>query len=932
MRLYDLKTEYRENPLGIDAVRPRFSWKISDDRRNVSQYSWQIRAYSESRQKELIWDSGTVISDQSVAVRWEGPELKSRQRIYWNVTVCTVDGTGSREYADSETVWFEMGLLKQDDWLAEWIEPEETVEIDGRMPAPYLRKEFTVRSGLKTARIYQSAHGLYEFWINGKRGTIDRFKPGYTSYYKRLQYQSYDIAEFLEEGMNCLAVALGDGWWRGTTGGAYRNNFGYKVSYIGQILLEYEDGTREWILSDDSFKTSSGGLLTTDMKEGETFDARLEPTGWKEPGFDDSKWRYVHFETDELARKDTLTASSGVPVREKETFLPEVLKTPNGETVLNIGQNIAGYVKMRFHGLKRGQKITLVHGETLDKEGNFTQKNLVVEAKGARLQQIEYIACGGEEEEYQPEFSVSGFQYVLIKGLEGKICPEDFQAVAVYSDMEETGKFECSNPLLNRLTANSLWSQKGNFLDVPTDCPTRERNPWSGDSQIYARTSAKFMNVYPFFEKWLGDISLEQFPDGKIPITIPISTSFHNRAEFERRKAMIDAMPDDSIMKLVMRLTLASPDTGGLTDGSAGWGDTAEITPYMMYLSYGDRSILERQYPCAKKWVDYIIREAAKPSERYQEMPWYRCPEDAAFVWDRGFHFGEWLEPDDQDANFQKKLENPDYNTATMYYFYSAKLVSEMAEILGEKEDHKKYKEISEKVKSVFNKYFVLEDGSIKHGRQAPSVRALAFGLVDENKKKKVAAKLDEMIRENGYRLNTGFLSTPYLLQTLIDSGFKDTAFRLLEQTESPSWLCNVKAGATTILERWDGFKNREASFNHYSYGAVCSFLFEYVAGIRPLIETPGYKKFRIEPVIGGSLTYAEARYESGYGKIISRWQREEEKIRFQITIPVNTTAEIRIPADEAVFKAWEKQCVNSKYEDGIAVLHCGSGTWEFES
>ena len=915
MKIYDLRTEYLDRPLGIDAVQPRFSWKSSSDGKNMKQRSYRIIAFREQGEKEAIWDSGELESEQSIAVIWQGPKLHSCERIYWKVFVKLENEEGILEQAESSLTWFEMGMLQELDWIADWIEPEDEVEIDGRMPAPYLRKEFIVRPGLKSARIYQSAHGLYEFWLNGQRGTEDVFKPGYTTYHKRLQYQAYDITHLLSAGRNCLSVALGDGWWRGTTGGAYRNNFGYKVSYIGQILLEYEDGSREWIVSDETFKTSTGGIRECDMKEGELFDANLEPEGWKESGFDDTSWKFVHLETDQYARKDILISSNSVPVQEMETFHPKVIKTPNGDTVLNIGQNIAGYVKIRFRGLSKGQRIRLVHGEALDEEGNFTLKNLIVGKQEKRMQEIIYIAKGEDEEEYCPIFAVFGFQYVLIQGYDKEIEPGDFTAVAVYSALEECGDFTCSNPLINQLVSNSRWSQKGNFLDVPTDCPTRERNPWSGDSQIYANTATKFMNVYPFFEKWLGDMSLEQFKNGKIPITIPISTSFHHAEELKRRQSRIEMLPDDNIMKLVLKMTLGSMEEGAISDGSAGWGDTAVITPYVMYLAYGDRQILEKQYPCAKKWVDYVIHEARQKSEKYQHMPGYKESEDAEVVWDTDFHFGEWCEPDETEASpFLRLYQNPDYNTATMYYFYSAKLLSQMAGILGMKEDEKKYQDIAQKVKRVFNKYFIREDGSIKEGRQAPSIRALAFGLTDDDHKERVAAKLLEMIKENGYKLNTGFLATAHLLPVLAKQGFIEEAYRVLEQTESPGWLANVKAGATTILENWDGYENCKASFNHYSYGAVCSFLFEYTAGIRPDIDAPGYKHFTISPVPGGSLTQAKAEYESGYGKILSSWKKKDGKIEYEFMVPVNTTATICLPEDGG----------------NTAEYHVGSGVWEF--
>lgn len=930
LTIYDIKTEYRKQPLGIDTKIPRLSWKIKSDKTGVIQKSYRILAYEDAAEEKMFWDSGIVNSDQSVGIRWNGPELFSKQRVYWKVEVAIVNRETDYETVQSEMTWFEMGLLKETDWKADWIEPENEVEIDGRMPAPYLRKTFTVKEGLKSARLYQSAHGLYEFWLNGEEGTKDRFKPGFTSYYTRLQYQVYDITRSLKIGENCLAVALGDGWWRGTTGGIYRNNFGYKLAYIGQIELQYENGIIEYIVTDESFRTSTGGLISNDMKEGEVFDARLEDE-WKLVGYDDSTWNQVHFETDDFARKDVLIASVSVPVRERETFIPIVKQTPNGETVLDFGQNIAGYVKMRLKGQKEGQKITLLHGEALDENGNFTMKNLYIDKPKNKNQQIDYIVKGATVESYCPIFAVFGFQYVLVQGYEGDIDPEDFVAVAVYSNMSETGSFSCSNPLINQLVSNSIWSQKGNFLDVPTDCPTRERSPWSGDSQIYAKTATKFMDVAVFFEKWLKDLSAEQFMSGKVPNTIPMTAAIHNPEELKRRIKQIDAMPDTGMRKQIMKMTLGTSENGGIVDGSAGWGDTAVITPYMMYLCYGDRAILDNQYESAKKWVNYIMHEAEQISERYACMPWYENPEDAKYVWDTDFHFGEWLEPVNHGENPTLELYmNPDYKTATMYYYYSAVLLSRIAEIIEKKEDVKLYREAAAQVKKVYNKYFIQEDGTITENRQAPHVRALAFGLADEMHRDAVAKKLVQMVRENGYKLNTGFLATVHLLPVLAECGYVEEAYKVLEQTGYPSWLYNVKAGATTILETWDGFVKCAESFNHYSYGAVCDFLFEYTAGIRPLLETPGYKKFVICPVVGGTLTEARAEYESNYGKIVSVWKRKGNQICYEFVIPENTSAELYIPACKSEYVKYIEEYPDAVYENSRMKITVFSGKFSF--
>lgn len=895
LKIYDLKTEYLDNPMGIDALQPRFSWKIKSDQKNVRQISYHLIV---KEGKKTVYDSGVVFSQKSQRIRYQGEPLKSMQCLVWKVTVCVVGDDGEETAEPEKAAKFEMGILDAAEWKAKWIEPEDDFEnVDEYQPSPYLRKTFQIKSGLKKARIYQSAHGLYEFWINGKRGTKEVFKPGFTSYYKRIQYQTYDVTTLLEEGENVWAVELGDGWWRGISGGLFRNNFGYKLQFIGQLILEYEDGSSQVIISNESFKTVNGGLRMSDPKCGDIYDGRLEPKGWKEAGFDDSKWKPVHYEQDENARLDTLVPDRSVPVLEKERLIPLVMRDSNGDVVLDYGQNIAGYVKMRLYDCKKGQKITLQHSEDM-KDGRFNMGNICMDMLGEdHYQQVDYIASGEKEEEYCPLFSVFGFRYVKVTGYEGKINPEDFIACAVYSACEETGDFTCSNPLINQLVSNSRWSQKGNFLDVPTDCPTRERSPWSGDSQVYAKTSTLFMNVYPFFEKWMYDLTLEQMPSGKVANTFPATNTMHFEKEIQRRRKLAEENGADEQTAAM----LGDMDTGNIIDGSSGWGDTATITPYTMYLCYGDQQILANQYECAKKWVDYMTAMAKNPSNNPERLqaPEYRNytegVKDAEYVWDTCFHWGEWLEPDKPfDPSFlMEAITNPDPEVPTAFFAYSAHLVSEIAKILGKKEDAEKYAKLSGKIKRIFQKYMIPANGIIKKGRQAPNVRALQFGLVPPEKQQLVADKLDEMVRENDYHLNTGFLSTPFLLHQLAKNGHVETAFKVLEQTTSPSWLYPVTLGSTTILENWNALELHEYSYNHYSYGAVCDFLFADVAGIKPDIDKPGYEHFFIQPLIGGSLTEAFARYESIYGTITSCWKKTDTNVTYSFTIPENTTATI---------------------------------------
>lgn len=900
LKIYDLRTEYRENPIGIDAKEPRFSWKLKSDGQNVMQESYRVLAASDPAFENVIWDSGLEASDDSVRVRWEGGCLHSLQRVYWKVSV-----TAGGESAESETAFFEMGLLKEKDWKAAWIEADTgAIDPDPFKPVIYLRKDFEVKSGLVRARACQTAHGLYDFWINGAPGTQDKFNPGFTSYYTRLQYQVYDITDLLTEGENVWAVLLGDGWWRGVTGGLYKNNFGYQTQFFGQLMLEYADGTTEIVATDDGFVTSEGPIRLSDMKFGEVYDAAQELGEWKKPGYDASAWKKAVYSEGKWLDKKLLIPSRSVPVREKESFEPKVFLDGEGNLVLDFGQNIAGYVVSLFRDLKAGQTVSLIHSEEMV-DGVFCLGNICTGLTDDwHYQQTDYTASKDlDEVAYTPAFSIFGFQYVKIEGYDiSKIKPGDFRAVAVYSDMEETGDFKCSNKLINQLVSNSRWSQKGNFMDVPTDCPTRERSPWTGDSQVYAKTSTRFMNTYPFFEKWMMDVTAEQFASGMVGNSVPVTTSLHNAEEVER-------LIREGKTGFVIPGIFGPGWKSGSFDGSAGWGDTAVITPYMMYLCYGDRQILDNQYETARRWVNYMISCAKDANPDCLDNPEYQNVtdgvRDADYIFDTHFHFGEWLEPYSREAAADHE-ENADIEStatetnplvATTYLYYSSTLMAEMAKILGIQKDVEYYTKYAANVKRVYNKYFIQPDGTIQSDHQASYVRALQFGLcADEETEKKVAEKLVGAVRDNGMKLNTGFLSTPFLLFQLLQNGYKEEAFAVLEQTEAPSWLHAVTLGATTILESWNGMDDHAASFNHYSYGAVCDFLFGAITGIEPVMEHPGYKEFNIAPVIGGTLTDAEAVFESQYGTIRSAWKKEDGKVSYRFEIPVNTKVHVTLP------------------------------------
>lgn len=761
---------------------------------------------------------------------------------------------------------------------AKWIyHPEDG---DENRLVPVFRRKFLVRAGLQEAKLSLSAHGIYEANLNGNPVTDHKFTPGLTSYYHRIQVQSYDVTRFLKAGENMWQTTVADGWWR------WNNNFGYRLALWGVLELTYTDGSCDIIPTDESFEVGTGPVLKSDLQKGETYDARIVPDNWTQA-------------INETEHTDAaMISQKGIPVREKERFTGTLFRDSAGNLVADFGQNIAGYIHVVLHNTRPGQIVHIKHGEGLDEEGKFSTANC--DGGMQEFQEVTYICKGAEREEYCPHFAYFGFRYASIEG----VVDGEFTAIAVYSDMEETGDFRCSNELINKLVDNARWSQKGNFLDVPVDCPTRERNAWTGDAQIYINTAAYFMDVEQFFVKWLADQRIEQYASGKVGITFPSTSSVHNPEELKRVQ---ESRPE---------MALAGPDGDGhIGEDSVGWGDSAVWLPYQLYLMYGDKQILADHYETAKRWLEFSLACMKEVNPRYVDREWYRNG-DGEYIYDTRFHYGEWNEPlppaPEVIELFMKGGTAADYvrhmaqygkpEVATAYTKRSCDNVAHMAELLGKTEDAEHYRDMSSKIKEAYNKYMIAQDGEIQKGHQAAYIRALALDMVSGDKKPLVIAQLNKELEAANYHLNTGFLSTVYLLPTLCDNGLGEGAFRILEQTSVPGWLHPVTLGATTMLENWRGLDEFRESFNHYSFGAVCQFLFEYVAGIRPTFDAPGFRKFSLKPVPGGSLTWAEASYKSRHGMIRSGWEIKDDIFHYHCTVPENTEADLYMP-DGSVHK-----------------------------
>ncbi len=881
LKVQHLLTENLVNPLSVDAPVPRFSWQLTEsDKQNVMQTAYEIKVSTEApagKGKQDVWNSGKVSSGESLYINYNGSPLQSGRRYFWQVKVWDNYGKSS---GWSAFAWWQMGLLTVADWSAKWITPGFT-DNSPLQPSPLFRKDFNLDKKIRSATAYITAHGLYEATINGQRVGDAYLTPGWTSYNKRLQYQAYDVTALLQQGNNAVGAMLGSGWYRGHVGyDPTPNLYGKDIALLFQLQITYTDGSTATIVSDDSWKSSTSAIRSSEIYYGETIDARKAQPGWATTKFDDKGWSGVIVQD---FPKDILIATINEPVKQHETFKPvRIFKTPKGEQVIDFGQNLVGWVKFKVTG-KAGDTIKLSHAEVLDKPGDFYTDNL----RSAKSQDI-YVLSGKGEETFEPHFTWQGFRFVKVEGYPGEIKPENFTAITLYSDMKPMGTFTCSNPMINQLQHNIQWGQKGNFLDVPTDCPQRdERLGWTGDAQVFSRTASYNMNVHNFFAKWLKDVAADQYSSGSVPHVIP---------DVIKRK-------------------------GSEPGGSAGWSDVSTIVPWNMYLAYGDKRILENQYSSMKAWVDYMQHQSKNN------------------LWNTGSHFGDWLFYSVNDDNDGSSAITSKYLIAQCFYAYSTSLLVNAAQVLGKTDDVTYYKGLLEKVKDAFVKEYVTPNGLISSDTQTAYVLALQFDMLPENLRQQAADRLVVNVRRYGNHLTTGFLGTPYLCHVLSRFGYTDVAYKLLLQDTYPSWLYPVKMGATTIWERWDGIRpdgSFEAasmnSFNHYSYGAIGDWMYRVVSGIDTKDDGPGYKQITIKPHPGGDFTYASADYETGYGAVSSHWKLEANNLVLDVVIPANTTATIYVPVKEKSQVTENGKAVDTQSVDGYVAVNAGSGNYHFSS
>ncbi|MBM7653593.1 alpha-L-rhamnosidase [Neobacillus cucumis] len=879
-----LTIENQDSLMGTDILQPRFSWRLESERTGIFQSAYQINVFENASSdfKKLIWDSNKVQSQVSVNIPYEGPLLQSKTSYTWQVRVWCSNG---EESAWSSEGHWEMGLLHEEEWVAKWIEPQQenvteepelTLEDmfinkkkanqpspeDRLHPPKLVRKSFHIdQKKIEKARLYITAHGLYHAKINGQRITDAEFTPDYTSYSNYLQYQTYDVLPYLLEGENVLGVILADGWYAGrisVPGGSAQ--FGNRLGLLAQLEITYTDQTKQIIATDDSFLSSNSHYVYSDIFIGEKQVKNLEKSGWDQPGYDSltHEWASVSVADDKLAN---LRAQYGELVKPVETLSPvNIWKDQTQAYMIDFGQVIAGRIRLHVQG-SSGQELKFEHCEVLNENGEFFN-NIV----GRNKEQTDYYVTRGENGEvFEPTFTFHGFRYVRLSGYDSELEYEDITAIVLYSDMKMTGQFTTSDPKINQLWNNIQWSQKGNMLSIPTDCPQREKAGWTGDIQVFAPTAAFNMDVQAFLTRWLWNLKKEQTEEGEILNYCPAPKDIWNDKKFTE------------------------------TISSAGWGDAILIVPWVLFQRYGDRRILEQCFPKMEKWLDYVQKSAAQNKENVEN-------EHERYLWDTKFHFGDWMIP---SFMFGEKPQGPIASAlvtkdpiATAYYAYSAGLLAEVSKILGRQDKADYYQTLHGKVKEAFGTAYVNESGLMTADYQGVYTIALAFNLLSGDPKKKAVERLVELIEKNDFKIDTGFLSVPFIMDVLCENGYEDIAYKLLFQTACPSWLYEVKNGATTIWESWEAIKPDGTvgafSFNHYAFGCIGDWLVRHIGGLTPM--EPGYSKFKVEPHICDRLTFAETQYESVYGEIKVKWEVQDGKnMILQVNIPANSLAVISL-------------------------------------
>lgn len=841
MKLYDLKTMHMETPV-VDRI-PEFSWKIKSSRQNVLQDAYQVIV---KKNKEIVWNSGKVLSREQSFIEYKGEKFISGARYDWSVTVW--DNYGRKAVAES---YFETGIMNEGDWAAKWIEyPLERKHASeyafGAACAPVLfEKEFNIRKAgkiLKSARLYATAYGVYELRINGRKADDREFAPEFTPYDKLMYYQTYDVKALLEDGANKLEMYVGDGWYFSTQARPVMEEYHKEPSVLFQMELTYEDGTRQFVCSDGTEICSLGYIVYSDLYQGEKQDYRIKevpkhPVTVKEYG-------YCHLKIQSMPPVRPIRLLSAV----------NVFQTPAGETVVDFGQVIAGRARVTID-VPREREVTLEYFEILDENGNYINTMFAP--------QKDIVISDGAIIEHEAKFTFHGFRYIRVTGMD-RVRKEDFMAVLLSTEKENKGSFRCSDERLNRLYENVRWSQANNMMSVPTDCPTREKAGWTGDALIYAKTALLNEEMTPFFSSWLDVVRTDQQKDGVIRIVAPYMKLYENLFLQTVKK-----FGDDKVT------------------GVAGWSDAIVWIPYDMYRVTGNQLVLKDNFEAMEAWCEYIIR-TAEEKRGYHNIPY----EHDRYLWNTGFHFGEWLVPSRPDNTGEQYgiCKESAFYIAPFFGYMTLMKMQEICAVLGEREKEKHYAVTAERMKTAIQDG-IFRTNMLPENLMGAYVLAFAFDLVPDDLYEKYKKQLVWLIKKNDGCLDTGFLATPFLLDTLCKIGEMKLAYELLWQNKRPSWLYEVDQGATTIWEAWDADDaekgGRYVSFDHYAFGCVDDWICRKIGGIDS--DTPGFSHVVIRPEGKQKLNSCERTFLSEAGDIRVAWN----KAGMNVSIPCNTTATV---------------------------------------
>jgi len=864
------------NPQGLDAAQPELNWiSISADPavRGQVQAAYQILvADSEAALGQNVgnlWDSGKVMSDQSAHVAYAGKPLLSHQACHWKVRVWNRNGV---ESAWSQPGFWTMGFVTPDKWQLNWI--------GGAGRTGLLRKEFTVKQTLKRAWVYTSALGFYELRLNGSKVGSDRIAPGWTDYFRRVQYRCFDVTDQVKRGANVMGVEIAPGWFAGKIGSHGPSKYGKTPAFAAELFLEFTDGTTQIVKSDRAWKTSEGPLTASDMQDGDQYDARLEKTGWDLPGYDDSSWMAAEVLQGE---NRNLVAQQDQPIGVvREMKAVKVTEPTPGVHVYDLGQNITGVARIAMQGAK-GTKITLRFAERLNADGTLDFTSL----RAAKATDT-YILSGNGVETFQPKFTFHGFRWISIQGLEKAPALSEVSGIVICSQVPEIGFLETSDAALNHLLSNIKWTAHNAFMSVPLDSPQRsERQGWTGDANVMAATATWLFDMDRFYTKWEGDV---------------LGAQAYNKGE------------SDGLMPTVAPRWAES---GGGKGG--GWGDVGVNLPYVLWQRYGNTEIIRTSYVGMQKWLAYLERHSKN----------HIIPASS-----RISTAGDWEDVND---------ETPKDLVATFYCALDVSQVAEMAAAIGKDADAAAYRKRFQEVRAAIIKEYVAPDGTVAKGSQTAQVFALHLGLYPDGMREKVLGKLLENIKAHKDHLTTGYLGTQWLLQVLAENGHADVAYKILLQKTQPSWLFMASMGQTSLWEGWtslkpDGtFGSKRTSLGHSALGSCGDWMFQSIGGLVPDPMSPGFKHFIIRPIPGGALTNAEMKYQSPQGQITSHWTLKDGQFNLEVEVPVNATATIVLPTADTASStesgrpvAVSPGVVAAGTTQGSASYNVGSGRYSF--